>query len=316
MTATATASATGVAAFDGFVVGSLVNDTNSTGNTGTTGGGVLDDSLVFRLAGSRGSEVLQFEEGAEIENVAKEINLVSDATGVTAVNNNGSLELSSIEYGSKQYIDLEIINEGGVGIFADGLPATRTTGTDVVATVNGSQAVSDGNELSINTSTLDLVLSVDAGSDTDVNFSITGGGSLFQLGPDVVTNQQARLGIGSVDVGSLGGVNGRLYQLESGGSASIEINANLAAQIVDDAIRSVTGLRGRLGAFQKTTIETNVNTLQETLVNITESESLIRDADFAAETAALTRSQILVQSGTAVLAIANQNPQNVLGLLR
>jgi flagellin len=56
--------------------------------------------------------------------------------------------------------------------------------------------------------------------------------------------------------------------------------------------------------------------LNDTLTNLTEAESLIRDADFAAETAALTRAQILVQSGTTVLAIANQNPQNVLALLR
>jgi flagellin-like hook-associated protein FlgL len=52
------------------------------------------------------------------------------------------------------------------------------------------------------------------------------------------------------------------------------------------------------------------------LANLTEAESSIRDADFAAESAKLTRAQILVQAGTSVLAIANQNPQNVLALLR
>jgi flagellin len=56
--------------------------------------------------------------------------------------------------------------------------------------------------------------------------------------------------------------------------------------------------------------------LSETVNNLTEAESSIRDADFAQESARLTRAQILIQSGTAVLGIANQNPQNVLGLLR
>jgi flagellin len=56
--------------------------------------------------------------------------------------------------------------------------------------------------------------------------------------------------------------------------------------------------------------------LNDTLINLTEAESNIRDADFAAESANLTRAQILVQSGTAVLQIANSNPQNVLSLLR
>jgi flagellin len=131
-----------------------------------------------------------------------------------------------------------------------------------------------------------------------------------------VSNQQARVGIRSVNVGSLGGVSGRLFQLAKGGSASLKNDANLGARIVEEAINKVTTLRGRLGSFQRLTLETNVNTLNDTVVNLTDAESSIRDADFAKETAALTRAQILVQSGTAVLGIANQNPQNVLALLQ
>jgi flagellin len=63
-------------------------------------------------------------------------------------------------------------------------------------------------------------------------------------------------------------------------------------------------------------LETNIASLTDTLSSLVEAESTIRDADFARETAALTRTQILIQSGTSVLAIANQNPQNVLALLR
>ena len=85
---------------------------------------------------------------------------------------------------------------------------------------------------------------------------------------------------------------------------------------MDDAITAVVEIRGRLGAFQKTTIATNIASLQDTLVNLTAAESSIRDTDFAKDSAALTRAQILVQSGTSVLAIANSNPQNVLALLR
>lgn len=86
--------------------------------------------------------------------------------------------------------------------------------------------------------------------------------------------------------------------------------------MVDEAITKVTQQRGRLGAFQRTTLETNIASLKDTLTNLTEAESSIRDADFAAESARLTRAQILVQSGTSVLQIANQNPQQVLSLLR
>jgi flagellin len=170
--------------------------------------------------------------------------------------------------------------------------------------------------LSINTSTLDLTLTVDDGSDAAFSFNISGGGALFQLGGDVVSNQQARLGIGSVSTGQLGGSSGRLYELGSGQAKSLATDPGAAAQLVDEVINKVTSLRGRLGAFQSTTLESNLVSLNDTVSNLYEAESAIRDADFAAESARLTRAQILVQSGTSVLGIANQNPQNVLGLLR
>jgi len=85
---------------------------------------------------------------------------------------------------------------------------------------------------------------------------------------------------------------------------------------VDEVISKIASLRGRLGAFQKATLEPNIASLNDTVENLTAAESSIRDADFAAETAALTRAQILVQSGVSVVAIANSNPQNVLALLR
>jgi flagellin len=131
----------------------------------------------------------------------------------------------------------------------------------------------------------------------------------------VVSNQQARIGVASLNTARLGGSSGKLYQLQSGGSADLATDPNTATLIVDEAINKVTSLRGRLGAFQKTTLETNIATLNDTLANLTEAESSIRDADFAAESAKLTRAQILTQSTTSVLAIANSNPQNVLALL-
>jgi flagellin len=214
-------------------------------------------------------------------------------------------------------VDLKVISESTGGTLKNSVgEGLRAVGTDIVATVNGVSANGDGNELSINTATLDLTATVEADYLGLVEFDITGGGALFQLGPDVVSNQQARLGVTSVNTARLGGVAGKLFQLGSGSSADLTSDPNTAAKIVAEAIDQVTGLRGRLGAFQRTTLETNKNALNDTLVNLTEAESSIRDADFAVESAKLTRAQILVQSGTNVLGIANQNPQNVLALLR
>lgn len=291
-------------------------DVNAMANTGTSGGNVLLDDLVFQLRGPRGSEIFNFQAGTSVNQVVQAINLLTDSTGVVATQSQGLLTLRSLDYGSDAAIDIQIVSEGADGQFNAALSAKRATGSDIVATVNGVLAQASGNTFGVNTSTLDLAITVQAGSSTGFSFTITGGGALFQLGPEIMGTQQARLGIGAVNTTSLRGKSGRLYELGSGQAASLQNDPARAARIVDEVINKVAALRGRLGAFQKATIDTNINSLQDTVERLTEAESAIRDADFAAETAALTRAQILVQAGTAVLAIANTQPQNVLALLR
>lgn len=283
--------------------------------TNANDGGITAD-VVFELGGESGSEVFNISAGTTLDQLISQINLVSEATGVQASANGTSLELNSTEYGSKSFVDIKIIEEGTGGTFTAAVEeGARSVGTDVKAKVNGVDASGDGNKLTINTGTLDLNMSVEAGFAGSIEFDINGGGALFQLGSQVVANQQARIGIGSVNTAQLGGVSGKLFELGEGGRAALGTDPTAAAAIVDEAIDQVTGLRGRLGAFQRTTIESNLVSLNDTVANLQEAESSIRDADFAAESARLTRAQILVQSGTSVLSLANQNPQNVLSLL-
>lgn len=91
--------------------------------------------------------------------------------------------------------------------------------------------------------------------------------------------------------------------------------ANRTLAIVDSALAAINGQRARYGALQSRFENTIIN-LQSTSENLSASRSRIRDADFAAETANLTRAQILQQAGTAMLAQANQLPQRVLQLLQ
>ena len=88
-----------------------------------------------------------------------------------------------------------------------------------------------------------------------------------------------------------------------------------ALKIIDSALAAVNGQRASFGALQSR-FETTVNNLQSTSENMSASRGRIQDADFAAETANLSRAQILQQAGTAMVAQANQLPQGVLALLR
>jgi len=92
-------------------------------------------------------------------------------------------------------------------------------------------------------------------------------------------------------------------------------NANATIKSMDAALTSVSSLRSTFGAIQNR-FDSVIANLMTTAENLSASRSRIQDADFAAETANLSRSQILQQAGTAMVAQANQLPQGVLQLLR
>src|SRR5207244_5120946 len=135
-----------------------------------------------------------------------------------------------------------------------GAQTTRSTARDAVATVNGALTVGDGLNIKLNTTTLDMNLTLDksfgAGS---TKFSITGGGALFQLGPQVTSNQQVNIGVKSVAASKLGDNNvGFLNDVVTGGNSTlVGGKSGQASRIIERAIRQVAILRGRLGAFEK-----------------------------------------------------------------
>jgi flagellin len=126
-----------------------------------------------------------------------------------------------------------------------------------------------------------------------------------------ITGTQALAGAGNLGFNGTNDATGALY-----GSTVLDTDAaNLTIQRVDSALTAVSSLRSTLGAIQNR-FQSTINSLQAVSENLSASRSRILDADFAAETAALTRAQILQQAGTAMVAQANSIPQNVLALLR
>jgi flagellin len=256
------------------------------------------------------------------------VNLVKDSTGVSASLINAGVPasgivLSSIAFGSDTFVQV-----GEIGsttpvfntVDAGGNASRREIGRDVSATINGASALGRGLDISINSTGLGIEMRLQEAFNTagSTSFAITGGGAIFQLGAAVESNQQVNFGVNSTAATRLGnGSIGYLTDITSSGSSSLTGGqAARAAKIVAEAVRQVSVIRGRLGAFEKDTLDTNVNQLGITLENLTAAESSIRDLDFAQETSNLTRSQVLVSAGTSILAIANQTPQSVLSLLR
>jgi len=113
---------------------------------------------------------------------------------------------------------------------------------------------------------------------------------------------------------SIGTKGGQLQSVDKLDVSTVD-SSNRTLAMVDSALAAVNNQRARYGALQSR-FESTITNLQSTSENLSASRSRIKDADFAAETANLTRAQILQQAGTAMLAQANQLPQQVLQLLQ
>ncbi len=237
---------------------------------------------------------------------------------------NGVITLSSTDFGSSQFAAVNVLNGSFQTFNSANAQSYRSAGTDIVAQINGQTAVGSGLTASLSSTLLDASVTFAAASNlagVDSKVTVTGGGSLFQIGQNVNVAGQLGVGINSVNTAQLGGSAGKLFQLGSGNGKSLTdvgqngITGGNLVDIINQSLTQVDTLRARLGALQSDVIQTNINSLGVALTNITDAKSQITDTDFAQATAQLTQSQILTQAGISVLQIANQNPQQVLKLL-
>lgn len=279
-------------------------------------------SLTLEIAGTNGTDTVSFASGAAISAVAYAINQISNVTGVTASANGTTLSFLSQNYGSSEFVSVRGLNRSFTVSGGDA-GADRDKGRDASVTINGTTATTQGLKASVRDATLsiDIDLTAEFGNmqltPDVVSFQILDGGADFMISPRVNLAGTENIGLNSITTGNLGdNTIGFLSSLASGQANSLASGNYSTAQSITRAAQSqVAKLRGRLGAFQKNTLETTANALRVSLENATAAESAIRDTDFAEETSKLTKQQILVQSATNVLRIANSSPQNVLALL-
>ena len=135
----------------------------------------------------------------------------------------------------------------------------------------------------------------------------------------VTLSASENITLGGSQEADIGFTNDEVISKDNTTISSVNVQTVSAAEStikrVDAALASVSSLRSTFGAIQNR-FESVISNLQATSENLSASRSRIQDADFAAETASLTRAQILQQSGIAMLSQANSLPNNVLSLLR
>jgi flagellin len=153
------------------------------------------------------------------------------------------------------------------------------------------------------------------GEDIDGYVHVSQRSLAFQVGPS--EGQQRKISIQSISPTKLARNIDNDSQFRS--LNDIEVldvdSAQDALKLIDVAVSEISSLRGDLGSFQKNALESNLSSLRVTRENLVSAESTLADADMAEEMSRLVRNQILMSSGTAMLAQANQVPQSVLTLL-
>ncbi|MGZ9043089.1 MAG: flagellin N-terminal helical domain-containing protein [Telluria sp.] len=223
----------------------------------------------------------------DVGSLTKAINDQTGSTGITAVADTATGKISLT---NAQGHDIGVKNNSAqTAITVTGMAAadggTGTAATLTATTVNGSAA------------TVGAKVTLSSAS----SFTSTASAVGIQSGVAGATHSSALSAVSSIDVTAM--TNG------------IPSGANNALKVIDSALANISNARASLGAVQNRFTNT-ISNLQATSENLSSARSRIQDTDFAAETANLTRGQILQQAGTAMLAQANSLPNGVLSLLR
>ncbi len=263
-------------------------------------------TISFKTGGS--DDTADVDSGSYLSTAVKAFNDASAKTGFTAEAVQSEDGYWSIKLSNANGNDLRILNN-----------SYDNTGSAIDITV------SDISVLDGDTNTADSLADTLAGGGLDTTTGVwTNGNGAWYTGKVVLDSAQSFSVTTAVDdvfqdAGSPGTAAAGTYGAQLQATNAVDVTTYDAAQrtlsIVDAALSTVNSQRSNFGALQNR-LESTMSNLQSTSENLSAARSRIRDADFAAESANLTRNQILQQAGVAMLAQANQLPNNVLSLLR
>jgi len=271
-------------------VSATVNATVAKGTSAATAGTATNTGTLY-LNGVQIGLTVQSNADANRTFAVNQINAVAGQTGVMAEDNGTSITLTAAD-GRNIVMALDT-NTGDISAANFGLAGAGISESNFA----------DGGATGLTRANADA-------KTTYSTVSLSSGGAIELSGGTNGSSALTDLGLSQGSFG--GGVSGQfLTQVD----ISTQDGANAALAAVDNALNAVNSARADLGAIQNR-FETTISNLAVTAENLSAANSRILDADFAAEAAALSRSQILQQAGISILAQANAAPQQVLSLLQ
>jgi len=290
------------------------------GTATTAALGATDLTLNGVAVGASAATTIPGQSAASAYSIAAAINAVSATSGVTATAQATTLAGSAPAASGAIAAGALTINGINVGAVAAG-GTVPVQGANVAAAINLLSGQT-GVTATVNAGTGAVALTAADGRDIVVGGAITNTG-ITATGTTHGTINLASTGSAGITVAGATPANAGLTAGTTLASATFVSSMNVltatsasaALGTIDGALATVNSSRAALGALQNR-FTSVVTSLQTTSQNLSASRSRIQDADFAAETANLSRAQILQQAGTAMVAQANQLPQGVLALLK
>ena len=272
----------------------------------------------------------------EVAQLKSEIDRVANTTSFNGTKLlDGSFTNQSFQVGADQGQTIDVANIADANVAALGAWTSASTTTYTQTTAAAAATVpADAFSMAINGVTVNVGAlagrnAADAVTALQTAFTAAKAGNAalanvtMAAGAITSTDPSLTIGgltnVGGVVAGTTAGTATVVAGTAQTGFANLDVStvagADNAMIAMDAALKSVNAARADLGAIQNR-FESVVSNLATTTENLSASRSRIQDADFAAETASMSRSQILQQAGTAMVAQANQLPQSVLSLLK
>jgi len=256
-----------------------------------------------------------------ISDAGLELDLIRPYPPMTDGNVPQAVSFRHKEFGSEHTFQVAS-NTAGLVSNVSNTNVVVTNGTDVAGEINGEVSFGKGQVLTgsdgsgtaegikVRYTGESIPLGGNAGTVTFSQNSLT-----FQIGANA--DQHSEISLRSIKTNDLGRGEKNSSNFKSL-SEILVLNADQAQdaiRVIDQAIEEVSATRGKMGAFQKNNLESNLNYLRIAHENTVSSESVIRDADMAEEMATFTRNQIMMEASTSMMAQANQNSMTVLKLI-
>ena len=285
---------------------------------------MIDAGEVLTLAEGGRTVQMQTDKSMTVKTVFNDLQRQVNDAGLNlelSVDESGIPTVRHQDYGSRATFTVAS-SSGGVLSEVANVPFHVDNGRDVVGEINGEEALGEGQLLkgrdgNSNTARLTIRYAGEMAPSGEVagSVTVTQNSLIFQIGPN--EEQTSTLSLRDMKPTSL--ANGISNESNYRSLADLNLTSFQGAQdairLIDKAIDETTSFRAGIGAFQNHTLESNLSYLRIAAENVTASESLIRDADFAKEMADFTRNQIVQQSAVSMLAQANNHPRSILALL-